>query len=46
MREDFRNFRLDRVSGVSIGNRFPEELGKRLDDFLRSVSTTDQRVLR
>ena len=37
MRTDFRNFRLDRVAGVSIGTRFPEEAGKRLEDFLRSV---------
>ncbi len=37
MRDDFRNFRLDRVSGVVIGTRFPDEPGKRLDDFLRSV---------
>jgi predicted DNA-binding transcriptional regulator YafY len=37
LREDFRNFRLDRVAGVAMGNRFPDEPGKRLDDFLRSV---------
>jgi predicted DNA-binding transcriptional regulator YafY len=37
MRVGFRNFRLDRVSGVSIGPRFPDEPGKRLEDFLRSV---------
>jgi predicted DNA-binding transcriptional regulator YafY len=37
MRTDFRNFRLDRVAGVSIGTRFPEEAGKRLEDFLRRV---------
>jgi len=37
MRTDFRNFRLDRVAGVSIGTRFAEEAGKRLEDFLRSV---------
>jgi predicted DNA-binding transcriptional regulator YafY len=37
MREDFRNFRLDRVAGAAIGARFPDEPGKRLDDFLRSV---------
>jgi predicted DNA-binding transcriptional regulator YafY len=37
LREDFRNFRLDRTAGVAIGNRFPDEPGKRLDDFLRSV---------
>ena len=37
MREDFRNFRLDRASNVAIGNRFPDEPGKRLDDFLRAM---------
>ena len=37
MRVGFRNFRLDRVSGVDVGSRFPEEAGKRLEDFLRSV---------
>ena len=37
MRLGFRNFRLDRVAAVSIGSRFPDESGKRLEDFLRSV---------
>src|SRR5262249_5787211 len=37
MRVDFRNFRLDRVAGVTLGTRFPEEPGKRLEDFLRSM---------
>jgi predicted DNA-binding transcriptional regulator YafY len=37
MREDFRNFRLDRAANVAIGNRFPDEAGKRLDDFLRAM---------
>jgi predicted DNA-binding transcriptional regulator YafY len=37
LRVDFRNFRLDRMRNVTIGNRFPDEPGKRLDDFLRSV---------
>jgi predicted DNA-binding transcriptional regulator YafY len=37
MREDFRNFRLDRTANVAIGNRFPDEPGKRLDDFLRAM---------
>ena len=36
-RADFRNFRLDRTTQVSIGNKFPDEAGKRLEDFLRSV---------
>jgi len=38
MREDFRNFRLDRTTNVAIGNRFPDEPGKRLEDFLRIIS--------
>ena len=37
MRDDFRNFRLDRTANVAIGNKFPDERGKRLEDFLRSV---------
>jgi predicted DNA-binding transcriptional regulator YafY len=37
MREDFRNFRLDRMAQVGVGKRFPDEDGKRLDDFLRRV---------
>jgi predicted DNA-binding transcriptional regulator YafY len=40
VREDFRNFRLDRVADVAIGSRFPDEAGKRLDDFLRAVEKT------
>ena len=36
-RADFRNFRLDRVAGVAPGARFPDEAGKRLEDFLRRV---------
>ena len=36
-REDFRSFRLDRASAVAMGTRFPDEPGKRLDDFLRAV---------
>jgi predicted DNA-binding transcriptional regulator YafY len=36
-RSDFRNFRLDRISGASIGAKFVSEPGKRLDDFLRRV---------
>lgn len=36
-REDFRSFRLDRTGGVTAGARFPDEPGKRLDDFLRVV---------
>jgi len=38
LRVDFRNFRLDRMKDVAIGTRFPDEPGKRLDDFLRAMS--------
>jgi len=38
LRVDFRNFRLDRMKHVAIGTRFPDEPGKRLDDFLRAMS--------
>lgn len=38
LREDFRSFRLDRMANAAIGNRFPDEAGKRLEDFLRTVS--------
>lgn len=37
MRADFRNFRLDRVSGVAVGAKFAVEPGRRLEDFLRHV---------
>ncbi len=37
MREDFRNFRVDRADSVALGNKFPDEAGKRLDDFLRAM---------
>src|SRR5262245_43519297 len=36
-RRDFRSFRLDRMQDVAVGRRFPDEDGKRLDDFLRAV---------
>ncbi len=39
MRGDFRNFRLDRAAQVAMGNKFPDEPGKRLDDFLREMRT-------
>jgi predicted DNA-binding transcriptional regulator YafY len=38
MRKDFRNFRLDRVKSCDrTGDTFPDEPGKTLDDFLRTV---------
>jgi predicted DNA-binding transcriptional regulator YafY len=38
LRQDFRNFRLDRISGVDLSaGRYPDESGKRLEDFLRRM---------
>jgi predicted DNA-binding transcriptional regulator YafY len=38
LRRDFRNFRLDRIMQVSVAReRFPDEPGKRLEDFLRRM---------
>jgi predicted DNA-binding transcriptional regulator YafY len=37
LRQDFRNFRLDRISGVQLAGRYPDESGKRLEDFLRKM---------
>ena len=37
LRQDFRNFRLDRIAGVQSANRYPDEAGKRLEDFLRKM---------
>ena len=39
LRRDFRNFRLDRIAEVSVAQeRFPDEPGKRLEDFLRKMT--------
>jgi predicted DNA-binding transcriptional regulator YafY len=38
LRQDFRNFRLDRIVDARIApERFPDESGKRLEDFLRRM---------
>jgi len=38
LREDFRNFRLDRIAGMRrLEERFADESGKRLEDFLRKM---------
>lgn len=38
LRQDFRNFRLDRIAGLRrLEERFPDESGKRLEDFLRRM---------
>jgi predicted DNA-binding transcriptional regulator YafY len=41
-RNDFRNFRLDRVSAVSESERkFVDEPGKRLEDFIKAMEAQD-----
>ena len=38
LRQDFRNFRLDRIVDAHLAaERFPDEAGKRLEDFLRRM---------
>jgi predicted DNA-binding transcriptional regulator YafY len=38
LRQDFRNFRLDRIAALRrLDERFPDESGKRLEDFLRKM---------
>jgi predicted DNA-binding transcriptional regulator YafY len=38
LRRDFRNFRLDRIAELRrLEDRFPDESGKRLEDFLRKM---------
>ena len=48
LREDFRNFRLDRIVENTIEEaRFPDESGRRLADYLRAMSddvATDERT--
>jgi predicted DNA-binding transcriptional regulator YafY len=42
LRNDFRNFRLDRIADCVLGEeRFPEEEGRRLADYLRAMSCDD-----
>jgi len=42
LRQDFRNFRLDRIiQSDASGERFADEPGRRLADFLRSVGAED-----
>lgn len=39
LRQDFRNFRLDRIVENTVENvRFPDEAGRRLADYLRAMS--------
>jgi len=42
LREDFRNFRLDRiVRAVSSERQFPDQSGRRLEDFVRAVQADE-----
>jgi predicted DNA-binding transcriptional regulator YafY len=37
-RDDFRNFRVDRIAGLeALGRRYPDEEGKRLADYIRAM---------
>ena len=41
LRQDFRSFRLDRMSGIEIGtDRFKPERGKTLPDYMRRSDNT------
>jgi predicted DNA-binding transcriptional regulator YafY len=42
LRNDFRNFRLDRIDDCKVADeRFPDESGRRLADYLRAMSCDD-----
>jgi predicted DNA-binding transcriptional regulator YafY len=45
MRTDFRNFRLDRIGGATIGERFDEEPGRTLRDMLAQYGPAAVRLL-
>jgi len=45
LREDFRNFRLDRVERIEAGEPFEDEPGRTLRDYLRSISPEAERLL-
>jgi predicted DNA-binding transcriptional regulator YafY len=46
LRDDFRTFRIDRISGFSTtGERFPAERGKSLHDFLKRSQTWTRSAL-
>jgi predicted DNA-binding transcriptional regulator YafY len=43
LRQDFRNFRLDRIgTAVSVQKQFPDETGRRLADFIRKMESDDR----
>jgi predicted DNA-binding transcriptional regulator YafY len=42
LRQGFRNFRLDRIDQArTLSERFPDEAGKRLEDYLRQIGQKD-----
>jgi predicted DNA-binding transcriptional regulator YafY len=42
LRQDFRNFRLDRIAALRVlDERYPDEAGKRLQDFVRAMQTRE-----
>jgi predicted DNA-binding transcriptional regulator YafY len=45
LRDDFRNFRLDRVERIEAGEPFEDEPGRTLRDYLRSISPEAERLL-
>ncbi len=45
LRNDFRNFRLDRVVSLEAGEPFESEPGKTLKDFLRRIGPAAERLL-
>jgi len=45
LRVDFRNFRLDRIeSALVTGRAYPDEAGRRLEDFVRAMRSRDDRA--
>jgi len=44
LRQDFRNFRLDRIAGAySTERQYPDEAGRRLEDFVRAMRSEERR---
>ena len=45
MRNDFRNFRLDRINDATLGERFEEEPGRTLRDMLSQYGPAAVKLL-
>jgi predicted DNA-binding transcriptional regulator YafY len=45
LRQDFRNFRLDRIERITPGEPFQEEPGRSLRDYLRQIGPDAERLL-